>query len=170
MRVRQSLIALPRRLTINRPRRQEPSDGGGGGTLPSLPKLLDFCGSHRTRDGETARELTGTTGTGAAIELDQLDPERPPGDVPPRRWCQFIADVSAFRASGFAEQATALGWTDADLFGCDDKRPYARIDCMGLIWLLNGNRLLALSADTAVIEMMDGARLTFRKSGRQRPA
>ena len=38
---------------------------------------------------------------------------------------------------------------------------------MGLIWLLNGNRLLALSADTAVIEMMDGARLTFRKSGRR---
>jgi hypothetical protein len=33
---------------------------------------------------------------------------------------------------------------------------------------LNGDCLLALSADTAVIEMMDGARLTFRKSGRQR--
>jgi hypothetical protein len=30
MRVRQSLIALPRRLTINHPRRHEPSDGGGG--------------------------------------------------------------------------------------------------------------------------------------------
>ena len=31
MRVRQSLTALPRRLTINHPRRHEPSDGGGGG-------------------------------------------------------------------------------------------------------------------------------------------
>ena len=31
MRVRQSLIALPPRLTINHPRQHEPSDGGGGG-------------------------------------------------------------------------------------------------------------------------------------------
>ena len=38
---------------------------------------------------------------------------------------------------------------------------------MGLIWLLNSNRLLALSADTAVTEMMDGARFTFRKSVRR---
>jgi hypothetical protein len=29
MRVRQSLIALPPRLTINHPRQHEPSDGGG---------------------------------------------------------------------------------------------------------------------------------------------
>lgn len=93
----------------------------------------ELCGFHRTRDRHTARELTGTTGTGAAIDLDQLDPQRPPGDVPPRRWTQFIADATAFRASGFAEQAKALGWTEGDLFGCDDERPFARIDCLGLI-------------------------------------
>jgi len=128
----------------------------------------DFCGVPRTRDGQSARVLTGTTGTGAAIDLDQLDPDRPPGDVPPRRWAQFIADARAFCASGFAEQAKALGWTNADLFGCDDERPFARIDCLGLIWLLNGDRLLALTADAAVIETKGGSRLTFRKRERQR--
>ena len=126
----------------------------------------DFCGVRCTRDGQTARELTGNTGTGGAIHLDQLDPERPPGDVPPRRWAQFIADATAFRSSGFADQARALGWTDADLFGCDDERPFARIDCLGLIWLLNGDRLLALTADAAVIETKGGSRLTFRKRER----
>ena len=128
----------------------------------------DLCGVRRARDGQPARVLTGTTGTGAAIDLDQLDPDRPPGDVPPRRWAQFIADVTTFRASGFAEQAKALGWTNADLFGCDDERPFARIDCLGLIWLLNGDRLLALTADAAVIETKGGSRWTFRKRERQR--
>jgi hypothetical protein len=131
----------------------------------------DFCGVRRTRDGQTARELTDNTGTGRAIHLDhldQLDPERPPGDVPPRRWTQFIADATAFRSSGFADQAKALGWTDADLFGCDEERPFARIDCLGLLWLMNGDRLLALTAETAVIETKGGSRLTFRKRGRLR--
>lgn len=127
----------------------------------------DFCGVWHTRDGQPARVLTGTTGTGAAIDVDQLDADRPPGDVPPRRWAQFITDARAFCASGFAEQAKALGWTNADLFGCDDERPFARIDCLGLIWLLNGDRLLALTADAAVIETK-GSRLTFRKRERQR--
>lgn len=126
----------------------------------------ESCGVRRTRERQTARVLTGTTGTGAAINLDQLDPERPPGDVPPRRWAQFIADATTFRTSGFADQARALGWTDADLFGCDEERPYARIDRMGLIWLLNGDRLLALTADAAVFETKGGSRLTFRKRER----
>jgi hypothetical protein len=78
--------------------------------------------------------------------------------VPPRRWTQFIADATAFRASGFAEQARALGWTDADLYGCDDERPFARIGRMGLVWLLNADRLLALTAGAAVIETKVGSR------------
>src|SRR5580704_4037765 len=70
----------------------------------------------------------------------QLDAERVPGDVPPRRWRQFIYDAARFLDSGFAAQAAALDWDALDLFGCDQKRPYARIDNAGLIWLLNGDR------------------------------
>ena len=44
--------------------------------------------------------------------------------------------------------------------------PTARIDRMGLIWMLNGNRLVAMTADSAVIETKGGSRLTLRKRER----
>ena len=91
--------------------------------------------------------------------------------MPRRRWAQFLEDARAFRASGFAVQAKALGWTDADLFGCNDIRPFARIDCMGLVWLLNGDRIVALTAEGAVIEAKGGSQLTYQRKGcSSRPA
>ena len=55
-------------------------------------------------------------------------------------------------------------WLGAnDLFGCDRDRPFARIDSAGLLWLLNGNRLVALSENTATIETCTGARQSWRK-------
>jgi len=96
----------------------------------------------------------------------QLDAERVPGDVPPRRWRQFIYDAARFLDNGFAAQAAALDWDALDLFGCDRKRPYARIDSAGLIWLLNGDRLVALTELSARIETRSGATLTYyRKPG-----
>jgi hypothetical protein len=49
------------------------------------------------------------------------------------------------------------------LFGCDRDRPFARIDQAGLLWLLNGNCLVALSETTAVVETPTGARQTYRR-------
>jgi len=95
--------------------------------------------------------------------LQSLDPDRPPDDVPASRWRQFVKDVRAFAGSQWAEQATKLGWTGADLYGCDDLAPVARVDKMGLLWLLKGNRLIALSTDAAVIETRTGARQTYRR-------
>ena len=93
----------------------------------------------------------------------RLDPDRPPGDVPPCRWLQFVDDIGRFLDSGFAMQAAALGWGPHDLFGCDCERPLARVNEAGLIWQLNGNRLVALTADAAVIEAASGARQNFRR-------
>jgi hypothetical protein len=93
----------------------------------------------------------------------QLDPARPPGDVPPHRWQRFVDDVGLFLDGGFAEQAAALGWGPHDLFGCDRDRPFARIDLAGLLWLLKGDKLVALTADTATIETRAGPRLTYRR-------
>lgn len=96
----------------------------------------------------------------------QLDAERAPGDVPSRRWRQFIYDAARFLDNGFAAQAAALDWEALDLFGCDAKRPYARIDNAGLLWLVNGHRLVALTDRSARIETKSGATLTFyRKPG-----
>jgi hypothetical protein len=101
--------------------------------------------------------------TAALGALCSANPNVPPGDVPARRWRQFLADVGGFIASGFAEQAAALGWSEVDLYGCDDTRPFARIDQAGLLWSLNGDRLVAITANAATIETRTGARQTWRR-------
>jgi hypothetical protein len=92
----------------------------------------------------------------------RLDPDRPPGDVPLRRWQRFVDDVGLF-LDRWAAYAAALGWTPHDLFGCDRDRPFARIDQSGLLWLLNGDKLVALAADAAVIQTPTGSRQTWRR-------
>ena len=90
----------------------------------------------------------------------RLDPDRPPAGIPPRRWLQFVDDTGSF-LDRWAAQASGLGWGPLDLFGCDRVRPFARIDKAGLLWLLHGNRLIALTADAAVIETRTGAKQTY---------
>jgi hypothetical protein len=93
----------------------------------------------------------------------RLDPQQPPGDVPVRQWGQFVDDVGRFLESDFAPVVAMLGWGALDLFGADRGRPFARIDQAGLLWLLNGDRLIALSENTATIETRTGARHTWRR-------
>jgi hypothetical protein len=93
----------------------------------------------------------------------RLHPDRSPGDMPPKRWQRFVDDVGLFLDSPFCAVAAALGWSPYDLFGCDRDRPYARTDLAGLLWLLNGNRLVALSENTATIESRTGTRQTYRR-------
>ena len=93
-----------------------------------------------------------------AEALARLDPADPPGDVPPKRWVRFIDDCGRFVDDGWASCAEALGWGPLELFGCDRHKPYARIDHAGLLWLLNGQKLLALSANAAAISTTSGGR------------
>jgi hypothetical protein len=92
-----------------------------------------------------------------------LDPNCPPGDVPARRWQRLIDDVGLFLDSPFCAVAATLSWGPHDLFGCDPVRPFARIDRSGLLWLLNGAKLIALTENTATIERPSGARQTYRR-------
>ena len=94
--------------------------------------------------------------------IAKLDPTQPPENVPPRRWAQFVNDCNRFLRV-WTSQATALGWEPLDLFGCDPVKPYSRIDKQGLVWLLNGRRVIALTVETATIEGAGGSRLTYRK-------
>ena len=66
--------------------------------------------------------------------------------------------MGLFLDSPFCAVAAALGWGPLDLFGCDRDRPFAWIDQAGLLWLLNGDKLIALSENTATIERRTGAR------------
>jgi len=98
-----------------------------------------------------------------AEALAKLDPARPPYDIPPKRWLQFIDDCGRFIDDGWAPCAEALGWTPLDLFGCDRAEPFARINHAGLLWLLNGRRLLALAPDAAAIATPSGGTLKYRR-------
>jgi hypothetical protein len=104
-----------------------------------------------------------------AKEVARLDRGRPPADVPPHRWSQFIDDCGLFLSAPWASYAVELGWRPHDLFGCDRIRPFSRIDRAGLLWFLHGHKLIALTGDTAVLETPRGARQTFyRRLSRQR--
>jgi hypothetical protein len=98
-----------------------------------------------------------------AQALARLDPARPPGDVPLGRWVRFIDDCGRFLDDGWAYRAEVLGWGPLHLFGCDRERPWARIDRAGLIWLLDGHKIIAFTADTAVTETATGVRQTYRR-------
>jgi hypothetical protein len=93
----------------------------------------------------------------------RLNPDRPPSDVPPKRWLTFVDDIGWFLDSPFCAVATALGWEPYDLFGCDRDRPFARVYQAGLLWLLNGDKLIALTENTATIETKTGARQIYRR-------
>jgi hypothetical protein len=87
------------------------------------------------------------------------------------RWEQCVRDGSAFLAK-WGEQAEALGWSSADLFGLHTppERPHpsysrlSRYDCTGLIWLLQGRPVEALTESTAAIRNPTTGNLTvYRK-------
>ncbi len=93
----------------------------------------------------------------------RLDPNDPPGDVPPKRWVRFIDDCGRFLDSGWASRAAELGWGPLDLFGCDRERPFARVDQLGLLWLLKGGKIRELRRDSAIIETPSGALQSYQR-------
>ena len=93
----------------------------------------------------------------------RLDPDRPPGDVPLKRWQRFVDDVGCSSIARSAPSLRRSAGDRYDLFGCDRDRPFARIDQAGLLWLLNGDKLGALTENTATIETRTGARHTYRR-------
>ena len=72
----------------------------------------------------------------------------PPAEVPRDRRHQSINDAGLF-LDHWGRQAEALGWRTDELFGLDPVAPMARYDRMGFIWLLKGERVVALTATGA---------------------
>jgi hypothetical protein len=127
----------------------------------------------------------GPDGTGCTVEIMELPQAhrcrkvfgvlqlRPPAMVDVARWRQCVEDGKRFLAK-WGSQAEALGWTSADLFGLHTPpeqphpsyRRLSRYDCTGLVWLLEGRLVVALTADMAAIENPTGAITVFRKNNR----
>jgi hypothetical protein len=55
----------------------------------------------------------------------------------------------------WAERAVALRWDALALFGCRRHRPLDRPGGAGLLWAINGGRLVELRRDWAVIELAE---------------
>ena len=87
---------------------------------------------------------------------------RCPEQVELRRWQQAVDDGWRFLSS-WGEQAAALGWSDHDLFALHPVAPDSRYDTMGLVWLLRGRPVVALTASTATILLRSGSTLTYRR-------
>ena len=82
----------------------------------------------------------------------RLEQHRPPPDVPRHGWRQFVDDCNAFLNSPEAERAAELGWRTIALFGCKPSYPLSYLREAGLLWHVNGGRIIELHRDWAVID------------------
>jgi hypothetical protein len=73
---------------------------------------------------------------------------RAPQGVPAACWHRCIGDGVEF-LDRWGEQAARLGWSPEELFGLHPVRSMARYDCMGLLWTLKGQQVVALTATEA---------------------
>ena len=82
----------------------------------------------------------------------RLDQNRPPADVPRHRWHQFVDDCNAFLNSPEADRAAQLGWHTMQLFGCKPRYPLSYLGEAGLLWHVNGGKIIELHRTWAVID------------------
>jgi hypothetical protein len=86
------------------------------------------------------------------------------------RWQAAVEDGRRFLAR-WGVQAEAFGWTARDLFGLHPSpaKPHpsytrlSRYDETGLIWLLDGREVVALTEATAAIQNPTGAITVYRR-------
>jgi hypothetical protein len=133
--------------------------------------ILDRFADHGTRDKSDISDKSSPFGrlnrfcrTFSALET------RCPEFVPVDRWQFAVEDGRRFLAR-WGEQAEALGWTPRDLFGLHKPptRPHpsysrlSRYDETGLIWLLQGRPVVALTETTAAIHSPTAAITVYRR-------
>ncbi len=112
------------------------------------PAVLAFLADQRTAAPPPAAWIAGVA---RLIGTDPL-----PGHTNDR-WRVLVRGADHF-IDTWAGQAAALSWTDLEVFGVHRAAPATRYDAMGLVAALNGGRIVAMTADDAVIENARGAR------------
>src|SRR5258708_37744702 len=96
----------------------EPEDGRRSQQRTAPQILLFRVAAHRSQTPEIAGGQRDMGGMTMFISTPCLDPDRPPPNVSPQHWAQFVADYEAFHGNGLAAKAATLGWSDVQLFGC----------------------------------------------------
>jgi hypothetical protein len=60
-------------------------------------------------------------------------------------------------------------WTAIDLFGCDRRAPWHRLDRAGLVLLNGGHEIVELAPDVAALRTSTGSVLRYRRRPPARP-
>jgi hypothetical protein len=130
--------------------------------------ILDLlrAGGAGVSEGQRPSESTLRT-VEAAVEgwrwgVARLGSMPRPQGYPERAWTELLSDAEHFLEC-WGMQAARLGWQDWELFGCYRRAPFHRIQGMGLVLLLRGNSIAALTETEAVIRTQTGARQTYRR-------
>jgi TubC N-terminal docking domain len=119
-------------------------------------------------EGPPVRTITGVPQEAADGVRAVLSADRARG-IPPQRWPQVQRDTARLVEGGWAQQAFALGWSIADLFGCDQRAPWYRLDRSGLVLVTGGREIVELTADVAALRTLTGSVLRFRRRPPARP-
>jgi hypothetical protein len=150
------------------------SDHEDNSTVPPSQPLgrgtRDTCVESSAEMGHPLGQYSPDTRVGPYGRVFSALCERCPTHVESARWQQALQDGRRFLAE-WGEQAEALGWTARDLFGLHEvpANPHptyqrlSRYDCTGLIWLLQGCPVVALTGETAAIKMPTGSVTTYRR-------
>jgi hypothetical protein len=96
----------------------------------------------------------------------RLDHHCPFTGIPPHRWRQFLGDCNKFLSSeeNWAERAAHFGWDALTLFGCRPGQALSHLGSSGLVWVINGGKLVELRRDWAVIELAaNGSQRIFER-------
>src|SRR5262249_55509756 len=120
----------------------------------------------RFPEGETPRQVVPPAYAPTVAALER----RCPDHVAPNDWQQASEDARRFLLR-WGKHADLLGWTARDLFGLHtpptkpaaNHRRLSRYDETGLIWLLGGREVVALSDTTAAIKNATGAVTVYRR-------
>jgi len=139
-------------------------------SIPSEGSFEGFEGAWGRHVFEHERVKAATSGSVVdewRNALSSLAGNVAPAAFSEARWQQLIDDGHAF-LDQWGEQAARLGWTADDIFGVHPAAPAARFDAIGIVPLLAGRRVTAMSEHSAAIATSNGAPLIHR--GRARAA
>ena len=118
--------------------------------------------SRTTRSARTCRPRWPTA-SGAILAAEGAQ------GVPPNRWPQIQRDTRQLVERRWLHTALDLGWSTADLFGCDQRAPWHRLDRSGLVLLMGGHEIVELSSDVATLRTRTGSVLRHRRRPPAKP-
>jgi TubC N-terminal docking domain len=83
--------------------------------------------------------------------------------VPTNRWPLIQRNTRHLVERRWLHAALDLSWSLADLFGCDQRAPWYRLERSGLVLLLGGHEIVELDSHMATLRTRSGSVLRHRR-------